>query len=327
MKIGFLHGKENDMTLQLGNLLRDSLLPHDLLLWPEGEAPPCEDLDVLLVSGAVTREQLESQPNLGLVQTISTGYETLDLATATRLGIWVSYAPSDLTGNATSVAEFAVLLLLGASRQLGRVIYSDSRGSAAPRLHSALNGKTVCLVGLGSIGLKIADRLRPFGVLLLATDEHPEHAPAGITAFAADKLLVAVADADFVIVCVRASAENQNLISASVIAGMKRGAVLVNVARGMLVDEDSLCAALESGHIAAVGLDVVRHEPLEAANRLFTFPQALLTPHMAAQTDIMVSGTAEFIRQVIAKYEASVQFPSLLNSPDHPRRTLTQCQT
>jgi len=327
MKIGFLHGKENDMTLQIGNQLRDSLSPHDLLSWPEGEVAPCEDLEVLLVSGAVTIEQLESQPKLGLIQTTSTGYETVDLAAATRLGIWVSYAPSDLTGNATSVAEFAVLLLLGASRQLGRVIDSDGRGSAAPRLHSALNGKTACIVGLGSIGLQVADRLRPFGVLLLATDEHPEHAPAGVTAFAADKLLVAVADADFVIICVRASAENQNLISASVIAGMKRGAVLVNVARGMLVDEDALCAALESGHIAAVGLDVVRHEPLEAANRLLMFPQALLTPHMAALTDITVSGTAAFIKQVIAEYEASVLFPSLLNSPDHPRKTLTERPT
>ena len=153
MKIGFLHGKDNDMTLQLGNQLRDCLSPNDLLLWPDGEAIPCEDLDVLLVSGAVTSEQLESQPKLGLIQTTSTGYEPVDLAAATRLGIWVSYAPSDLTGNATSVAEFAVLLLLGASRQLGRVIDSDGRGSAAPKLHSALNGKTVCIVGLGSIGL------------------------------------------------------------------------------------------------------------------------------------------------------------------------------
>ncbi len=327
MKIGYLHGTENDMTLQMGNQLRDSLSAHELLLWPEGEAPPCEDLDVLLVSGAVTSVQLESQPKVGLIQTTSTGYETVDLAAATRLGIWVSYAPSDLTGNATSVAEFAVLLLLGASRQLGRVIDSDGRGSATPRLHSALNGKTVCIVGLGNIGLQVADRLRAFGMLLLATDEHPEHAPAGVTAFAADKLLVAVADADFIIVCVRASAENQNLISASVIAGMKRGAVLVNVARGMLVDEDALCAALESGHIAAVGLDVVRHEPLEAANRLLMFPQALLTPHMAALTDITVSGTAGFMSRVIAEYEAAVRFPSLLNSPDHPRKTLTQRST
>ena len=327
MKIGLLFGKQNDTSTQVANQLRDRLSAHELILWSEREGPPCNDLDVLLASGAVTRAQLETQPKLGLVQTTGTGYETVDITAATRLGIWVSYAPSEFTGNATSVAEFAVLLLLGASRQLGRVIDSDGRGSAAPKLHSALNGKTVCIVGLGSIGMQVADRLRPFGMLLLATDEHPEHAPAGVTAFAPNKLQVAVADADFIIVCARASAENENLISASVIAGMKYGAVLVNVARGLLIDEDALCAALETGHIAAVGLDVVRHEPLESANRLLTFPQALITPHVAALTDIMVTGTVEFIGQVMADYEASLRFASLLNTPDHPRRMLTERPT
>ena len=78
------------MTLQMGNQLRDCLSPHEVLLWPEGETPPCEDLDVLLVSGAVTSVQLESQPKLGLRQTTSTGYEAVDLAAANRLGIWAA---------------------------------------------------------------------------------------------------------------------------------------------------------------------------------------------------------------------------------------------
>jgi phosphoglycerate dehydrogenase-like enzyme len=106
-----------------------------------------------------------------------------------------------------------------------------------------------CGCGLGSIGELLVDRLRPFGMQMVAPDAHPEHAPVGVTVFPADQLETAVAHADYVVVCVRASKENDNLINASVLRAMKRWAILVNIARRKLIDEGALLAAVKDGQI------------------------------------------------------------------------------
>ena len=211
--------------------------------------------------------------------------------------------------------------MLGTSRDLGETLQSLRNPGAPPaKIHRSLNGKTVCIVGLGSVGRQVADRLRPFGVLLLATDEHPENAPPGMVVFKADQLLTAIADADYVVVCARASKDNENLIDGKAIRGMKRGAILINVARGTLVDEQELLIALRSGHISAVGLDVQRHEPVTSANPLMSIPQALITPHIAAFTDLMLSGTVTFVADVIRDLAAGKLPKSLLNHPNAPRQ-------
>ena len=200
MKVAFLYSGANQFNSLLLRELKQTLRAHEVLSWIAGEEAPSRDLDVLITNSSVGREQIASQSKLALIQTASTGYETVDIDAATEMGVWVSYAPSNSTGNATSVAEFAILLLLGASRHLGQVIESVHGGPTyPPQIHPALNGKTVCIVGLGSIGRQIVDRLRPFGVLMVATDEHPENSPVDVTAIPADKLELAVAVADYVV--------------------------------------------------------------------------------------------------------------------------------
>jgi len=320
MKIAFLHSK-NEFTSRMFSQLGDALAGHELLSWEAGKAAPAMDIEVLLASGSVGQAELHGQNKILLVQTTSTGYETIDIGAASNLGIWVSYAPSELTGNATSVAEFAILLLLGTSRDLRETLRSIEKPTApAPRVHRSLNGKTVCIVGLGDIGLQVVDRLRPFGVLLVATDEHPDAAPQDVVAFRPDQLLSAVADADYVVVCARASKANENLIDAKVIRGMKPGAILINIARGTLIDEDELLLALQSGHIAAIGFDVVREEPLSPSNSFLQVPQALITPHIAAFTDLMLDGTVSFVANVIRELSAGKLPHSLLNHPISPRK-------
>jgi phosphoglycerate dehydrogenase-like enzyme len=322
MKIAFLHS-ENASTVELLRLLRATLAQHEVLEWVAGSKAPAHDLDVLVALGDVGREQLVDQPKLALIQTASSGYEEVDIDAASELGIWVSYAPSDLTGNATSVAEFAILLLLGASRHLGEALMSLHDGTVKPhRLNLALSGKTVCIVGLGGIGEQLVQRLRPFGVKIVATDEHPEHALADVTAYSADQLNMAVAHADFVVICVRASKDNENLINASVLGAMKRGAVLVNIARGMLIDEAALVAAVKDGQISAAGLDVLKTEPSDSNNVLLKCPQVLVTPHIAGSTDIMLSGTANYVGVVVKEFAAGKKSKSILNSPERPRRLL-----
>jgi len=324
MKIAFLHS-DNDFNAEMLRELRSRLTRHEVLPWIAGKSAPAHDLEVLLSVGSVGREQLEDQPKLALIQTASTGYENVDIDAATELGIWVSYAPSDLTGNATSVAEFAVLLLLGASRHLGQALQSLHDKAVKPsRLNPALSGKTVCIVGLGSIGQLLVDRLRPFGVRIVVTDEHPEHAPADVTAFPPDQLETAIAQADYVVVCVRASKENDNLINASVLRAMKHGAILVNIARGMLIDEGALLAAVKDGQISAAGLDVLQSEPPDPKNPLLDLPQVLVTPHIAGSTDLMLNGTVNYISQVVEEFAAGRKPKSVLNTPQKPRRALLE---
>ena len=322
MKIAFLHTK-NFFTSELLQHLRTALAHHEVIEWLDGKDAPAFDFDVLLAMSNVGREMLLVQPQLTLVQTASDGYEDVDIDAASGLGIWVSYAPADLTGNATSVAEFAVLLLIGAARHLGEALTSLREGPLRPpTLSLALSGKTVCIIGLGTIGQQLVDRLRPFGMKMIATDEHPDNAPADVTAYPANQLNTAVAHADFVVICVRASKENENLIDAAALAAMKRGSILVNIARGMLIDEEALVNAVTHGQISAAGLDVLKNEPPDRKGSLLQLPQVLVTPHIAGLTDLMLEGTVHYMSQVIEEFAAGKKPKSILNSPAKPRRLL-----
>ncbi len=328
MKIGFLH-PENEFTEAMLRMLRKQLPEHEVVSWVAKREAPAGDFEVLISLGSVTGAMLAGQPKLGFVQTASTGYESVDVEAATEAGIWVSFAPSDVTGNAASVAEFAVMLLLGAARRLGAYLkaYAGPEGAGSeglPLILPALHGKTVCIVGLGAVGGEIAQRLRPFGVRLLATDEHPGRAPEGVRGYPAEQLAEVLPEADFVLLCVRASRENENLFDAAMLGRMKRGAVLVNVARGSLIDEGALAAALESGQIAAAGLDVVREEPLQTGNPLLRFSQVLATPHLAGFTDVMLRGTTEFLVEVVREAAAGRKPRSVLNAPGKPRMALKE---
>jgi phosphoglycerate dehydrogenase-like enzyme len=298
--------------------------PQDQLIhWVRGESSPATDIDVLLVLGEVTAAEMARQTKLALIQTVTAGYEGIDIDAANELGIWVSFAPSELTGNAASVAEFAVLLMLGAARHLQQVVRlrEDSAGSLG--IAPALSGKTVCVVGLGNIGRLLVDRLRPFGMRILATDHHPDRAPADVRAFSSEQLHTAVAEADYVVVCARAGKENENLIDRTAMEAMKRGAILVNIARGSLIDEDALYDLVKSGHIAAAGLDVLTSSPGGPKSRLFDLPQILITPHIAGATDLTFHGTLNYIKQVIEAFAAGEKPNSVLNAPAHPRRLLS----
>ena len=114
------------------------------------------------------------------------------------------------------------------------------------------------------------------------------------------------------------------MIDAGVMAAMKQGALLVNIARGSLVDEAALYEAVKSGHLGGAGLDVLEHEPVRADEPLLELPQVFLTPHVAGQTDMMVEGTAEYVAAVIEKLKAGKQMESLLNRPKTPRLALSE---
>lgn len=213
------------------------------------------------------------------------GYNNIDLAAAGRRGVVVCNVPDYGT---EEVADHAMLLLLAVARRLGhcdrairsgRWDYNDAR--PAPRLR----GKTLGLVGCGRIGTATALRARAFGLDVVFYD--PYVVPGVDKALGvrrADSLGELLEQSQFVSIHCYLSEETRNMINAAAFARMPRGAILVNTARGPIVDQDALVAALETGQLAGAGLDVVEREPLDD-ERLRSRANVLMTPHSAFYSD------------------------------------------
>ena len=256
MRIGFF-GRQNSFAREMLRRLKSENTGVEFLTWQSGDKAPSTKLDVIIAFGKVDSKEIEAQTELGLLQMASAGYEGVDVNAATKAGVWVGSAPTTKTGNGESVAEVAVLMMLAASRRLNEEL-AFTNGKAQSRSdrweeNRALSGKTACIVGLGGIGDLLIERLRGFGMILTGVDDHPEHAPNGVKAYGHDELKIAAADADYLVLAIPGTKENENMIDGTVLAAMKKNAILVNVARGILVDELALLAAVKSGHLFGAG--------------------------------------------------------------------------
>jgi phosphoglycerate dehydrogenase-like enzyme len=327
MKIGYL-GKHNSFGLEM---LTRPQLEHsrdEYLSWQPGEKAPSTELEVIIAFGKVDSKEIDAQTKLGLIQMAYAGYEEVDVDAATKAGVWVSAAPTTKTGNGESVAEVAVLLMIAASRRLNNELAFTDRSALGPpekpEVSRALFGKTVCIVGLGGIGDLLIERLQGFGMILTGVDNHPEHAPNGVRGYGHDELKVAAAQADYLVLAIPATKENENMIDGPVLAAMKENAVLVNVARGSLIDEPALLAAVKSGHLFGAGLDVVKDEPVRDGNPLLMEPRIFVTPHIVGSTDLMLNGTAKFLREVLARYRNGLRSEDIFNEPRKPRVPLRE---
>jgi phosphoglycerate dehydrogenase-like enzyme len=322
LKIGFL-GKQNSFALEMLRRLKSTHSRDEFVTWQPGEKAPSTKVEVIIAFGKVDSNEIEAQTKLGLLQMASAGYEGVDVDAATKAGVWVGSAPTTKTGNGESVAEIAVLLMLASSRRLNEEL-AFTHGSAQRRpetweANKALFGKTACIVGLGGIGDLLIERLKGFGMILTGVDDHPEHAPNGVRAYGHDELKVAAAEADYLVLAIPGTKENENMIDATVLAGMKKNAVLVNVGRGTLVDEPALLAAVKSDHLFGAGLDVVKDEPVSEGNPLLMEPRIFVTPHIAGSTDLMLDGTVKYLGEVLVGYRDGLRSEGIVNEPREPR--------
>jgi phosphoglycerate dehydrogenase-like enzyme len=322
MKIGYL-GKQNSFAREMLKRLRLHHSQDDFFTWQPGDKAPSTELEVIIAFGKVDSTEIEAQKKLGLIQMASAGYEGVDVEAATKFGVWVGSAPTTKTGNGESVAEVAVLLMLAASRRLNEelaVTHGGAQGKPEKwEGNRALFGKTACIVGLGGIGDLLIERLRGFGMILTGVDNNPEHAPNGVRGYGHHELKVAVAQADYLVLAIPGTKENENMIDEVVLGAMKKNAVLVNVARGTLVDEPALLAAVKSGHLYGAGLDVVKDEPMSQGNPLLTESRILVTPHIAGSTDLMLDGTVKYLVEVLAKYRDGLLSEGIVNQPKNAR--------
>jgi phosphoglycerate dehydrogenase-like enzyme len=241
----------------------------------------------------------------GLVQQFGVGLDGVDLEAATAAGVWVARVPSAGTGNAESVAEHALLLMLALSRRLPQTRAALAAGKVGEPAGLALWGKTACIVGLGDTGSALAHRLCALGMRLVAVRRRPQPGCApklGVErVFGPDELHAALAVADYVIVCVNYDAASRNLIDAAALQAMKRGAFVINIARGGLVEPDALLSALRSGQIAGAGLDVFWEEPPNPDHPLFG-ENVIATPHIAGVTDASYVGIAKIVADNVERY-------------------------
>ncbi len=237
------------------------------------------------VDGLVDAELYKTGPNLKLVQLLSAGYDKADIAAARKSGVPIS---NNGGANSVAVSEHAILLMLAVSRQLVRqhtsVAAGRWRGNSTPRVHE-LRGKTLGIVGLGTIGKKTARLAAAFGMEITYYDiarltEDQEDA-LGVRFRLLRELL---RTSDVVTLHTPLNASTRHLIGAEELALMKPSAILVNTARGPVIDEEALYTALTTEVISAAGLDVFDQEPPQENNPLFGLDNVILTAHLAGPT-------------------------------------------
>ena len=208
---------------------------------------------------------------------MASGYDTIDVAAATKHGVWVTITPGV---NHLAVADHTLTLLLAVARQVVPLVNMVEAGKWDRPPGVELDGKTLGIIGFGSIGRQVARRAAGFGMRIIAHDimEDPAAAAAlGVTYASLDDLL---AQSDFITLNLALTASAHGLLNAERIAKMKRGVYIINTSRGGAIDEPALAEALRSGHVAGAGLDVLDMEP-PTDRTLIEMPQVIVTPHVA----------------------------------------------
>lgn len=262
----------------------------------------------------VTRQMLEKPGKLRIIGRAGAGVDNIDLEAATEKGIIVMNTPG---GNTISTAEHAISMMLSLARRIPYADRTMREGKWAKKniVGTEMFGKTLGIVGLGKIGQVVAERMQAFGMGILAFDPF-------LTQEGAEKLGVKpasveemCAEADVITIHAPKNSETTNLINAERLASMKPGALLINCARGGIVDEEALAKALETGQIAGAALDVFETEPLPEDHKLRTLDNAVLTPHLAASTSEAQEKVAEAIADQIREALSGGIIRNAVNAP------------
>jgi glyoxylate reductase len=308
------------LTSKLFDDALGALQDHELVLpKPEGSMTTDEiiqsagDVEAIVcqLTDRIGEAVLASAPRLEVVATVSVGYDNVDVAAATRAGIPVCNTPGVL---AETTADLAFALILSASRVLSDSERDLRRGNWKKweldgYLGRDVYGATLGLVGYGRIGQAVARRAEGFSMRVI----HHDLAPTGLPGYLAD-LDELLREADVVSLHVPLTPETHHLIDARRLAVMKPTAVLVNTARGPVVDEEALGAALESGRLFAAGVDVYEHEPT-VHPRLLAAPRAVLLPHIGSASFATRLAMAKLATSAVAEVLSGGRPPNTVN-PD-----------
>lgn len=236
---------------------------------------------------------LATADRLKLIQQAGTGLESVDIAAAKQQGIMVANVPSHTSGNADSVAELGIWMMIGLARRHQEIAQCLAQQRLGQPVGMGLMGKTVGLVGLGGIGKALAKRLAPFGMRMIGVKREADAALAekyGLD-WVGDmaQLPQLLEQADFVILSLPDNAQTHHIIDEKALSQMKPDSFLINLGRGGLIDKEAFIAALENNTLAGAGLDVFWQEPPDPNDAVFNY-NVIATPHIGGVTDISLAG-------------------------------------
>jgi D-3-phosphoglycerate dehydrogenase len=267
---------------------------------PAARAAICHADAIMVTIQPVSADLIATMEHCKLISRVGTGLDAIDIDAATRRGIWVSYVPDY---SIDEVSAHAIMLLLAQARGLPALMDSMRAGKwDGSMVHvRRLQGQVLGLVGCGRIGLATAAKAQGLGLQVIAYDPF---ASAGVLEAAGVQQVdfaTLLHRSDYISLHTPLTRDNRHLINASALAQMKPSAFLINTARGPLIDEDALLAAVRTGQIAGAALDVLSVEPPAPDNALLKEPRILITPHMAwyseeSKIDVRQSGAEEVVR-------------------------------
>jgi len=272
----------------------------------------------------VTRKVIEAAPKLRVVGRAGVGVDNVDIEAATQHGTVVMNTPG---GNTVTTAELSFAMLLSLARKVPQAHASMTAGKWDRKLFSGveLMGKTLGVLGMGRIGTEVAKRALAFGMKVIAYDPYlTEDRAKAIGAEFAESLDAVYRVADFITVHMPVTPETKHMLNTAAFAKMKPGVRVVNCARGEIIAEADLIAALESGKVAGAALDVFATEPLPADHPFRKQPNLVLTPHLGASTEEAQEKCGIEVAEVIAGYLLTGEVRNAVNLPYLDAKTYEQ---
>ncbi len=270
---------------------------------------------LIVRQGKITAAVQKAAPALRVICKHGTGTDNIDIAAATAAGIPVLYTPF---ANFESVAEHTLALMMALARQIPQEDRRIRNGVFDKKQYGGLelNGKTLGLIGFGKVARRLCELAAPLRmqVLVYHPSAKPEPLPAHITKTA--DVMTVFREADVLSLHCPLTEQTRHLVNRETLAAMKRGALLVNTARGEIVHEADLLAALESGHLGGAALDVFENEPLPADHPFLKMPQVICTPHVAGASDYSLRNMGlQSVQQVLEVLQGKTPDPVVVVNP------------
>jgi D-3-phosphoglycerate dehydrogenase len=296
----------------------------DTSITPEELVEQIKDYAGLVVRSRtkVTAEVLAAATNLKVIGRAGTGVDNIDVTEATKRGVVVMNTPG---GNTITTGEHAVAMMVALSRNIPQATASMREGKWEKKRFEGteLTNKTLGILGVGNIGSIVASRAQGLKMSVIAFDPYISDEAAeklSITLVTMDELY---AKSDFISIHVPLTKETANIVDKDALAKMKKGAFLINCARGGIVNEQDLADAITSGHLAGAAFDVFSKEPPAADNPLLKLDEVILTPHLGASTQEAQENVARAVAEQISEYLTTGSVRNAINVPSVPSELLS----
>src|SRR3954470_12763166 len=294
----------------------------DKRLKEEELIPLIGDVEAMIVRSEtkVTRNVMKAAPKLRVVGRAGVGVDNVDVDAATERGVVVMNTPG---GNTISTAELAISMMVSMARKIPQANMSVKAGEWKRKdfQGTELNGKTLGIMGMGRIGSEVAKRALAFNMRVMAYDPYlnPARAEAlGVKLGTLDELFVG---SDFITLPMTLTDETKGILNAGAFGKMKKGARIINCARGPLINEKDLLEALKSGQVGAAALDVFEVEPLPKEFPLRDLPQVIMTPHLGASTEEAQENVGIEVAEIVSAYLLNGAVRNAVNLPNLDAKT------